>query len=122
MTYLGDLHISISYMNPNGKQHIGEEMFATPKEKRIEGFYLKVYSNEGYNQIIPYTLLDIEGIKTLARVIDSLLDSDSKVEGAVTSQDIERQANLKRTIEMLELQEQTAKERLPLLRKELHGN
>lgn len=54
---MNDLHITLSYLTSAQIKRIGESMRSDPSDT-TDGWYIRAYCNEGYDDVIKYTRLD----------------------------------------------------------------
>lgn len=98
-----DHHISLSYMTSAEVQRVGETLRSDPSETR-NGWYLRAYSNEGYNHIVKLTYVPAEVVQFIAGDIeDHLADAGIKTNlaTAVLVANIEHRERRKRGMKLL---------------------
>lgn len=68
---LTDLRISLAYEN-NVTKGTGDSLLSDPSDDQ-PGWFLRVYKNEGYDDIVKYTRIDPEDVISLAQKLDGLV-------------------------------------------------
>lgn len=66
-----DVYISLKYER-GGLRNVGGELMADPAD-RAPGWFLYVYRNEGYDNIVPYTRIKPEDVVSIAQRIDGVI-------------------------------------------------
>lgn len=79
---MSDLTITLSYMTAAEVKRIGGSLRNDPNDVQ-PGFYLRVYKNEGYTDIVKYTRLSLREVDALSRSIDKVFWQREPIGGRV---------------------------------------
>lgn len=99
---MNDFYISVSYLTAPEVACIGQELRSDPSDTQ-PGFYLRVYKDEGYTDIVKYTRLPLESLGALGVALDDALpDGGARIESALRAAVTQHRNEAKRRREAAE--------------------